>query len=146
MIALFMVAGVCSGRCQGKRVSVARGMCPLRGGVIEKYERPYLGTGRPSIGETILGQDSLVYAVKGGIVENVFTFGDEKVIMVRLGKLFYTYATLDTVFAAKGAPVKAGECIGVCRGQSLDFVISDSRNKLYWPDRYLDCRIKVVRR
>jgi murein hydrolase activator len=79
-----------------------------------------------------------VTAVFDGDVQSVFNVGDVSAVMIRHGKYFTTYSNLSTVSVTKGQTVKTGQLLGKLGdlGQ-LEFVLSDEKDKVFDPERWL---------
>ena len=79
-----------------------------------------------------------VTAVFDGDVQSVFNVGDVSAVMIRHGKYFTTYSNLSTVSVSKGQTVKTGQLLGKLGdlGQ-LEFVLSDEKDKVFDPERWL---------
>ncbi len=81
---------------------------------------------------------SAVKAVFEGEIQAVFNVGDVQAVMIRHGKYFTTYSNLSTVSVSKGEQVKTGQIIGrVADIGQLDFVLSDEKDHLFDPERWL---------
>jgi septal ring factor EnvC (AmiA/AmiB activator) len=79
-----------------------------------------------------------VKAVFQGEVQAVFNVGDVQAVMIRHGKYFTTYSNLSTVSVTKGEQVKTGQIIGrVAEIGQLDFVLSDEKDHMFDPERWL---------
>ncbi len=81
---------------------------------------------------------SSVMAVFDGVVQSVFNVGDVSAVMIRHGKYFTTYCNLSSANVSKGQEVKTGQVLGKLAdiGQ-LDFVISDDKDRLFDPEKWL---------
>jgi septal ring factor EnvC (AmiA/AmiB activator) len=81
---------------------------------------------------------SSVTAVFEGDVQSVFNVGDVSAVMIRHGKYFTTYSNLSSVVVSKGQSVKTGQVLGKLGdiGQ-LEFVLSDEKDRLFDPERWL---------
>jgi murein hydrolase activator len=79
-----------------------------------------------------------VTAVFDGIVQSVFNVGDVSAVMIRHGRYFTTYSNLSSTSVTKGQSVKMGQSLGKLGdiGQ-LDFVVSDDKDHLYDPEKWL---------
>jgi murein hydrolase activator len=79
-----------------------------------------------------------VTAVFDGDVQSVFNVGDVSAVMIRHGKYFTTYSNLSSVSVSKGQSVKTGQILGKLGdiGQ-LEFVLSDDKDHLFDPERWL---------
>jgi murein hydrolase activator len=79
-----------------------------------------------------------VTAVFDGDVQSVFNVGDVTAVMLRHGKYFTTYSNLSSVAVSKGQSVKTGQLLGKLGdiGQ-LEFVISDEKDRLFDPEKWL---------
>ena len=81
---------------------------------------------------------SSVMAVFEGTVQGVFFVGDVSAVMIRHGKYFTTYSNLSSVSVTKGQEVKTGQVLGkLAEIGQLDFVISDDKDRLFDPERWL---------
>jgi murein hydrolase activator len=81
---------------------------------------------------------STVMAVFEGTVQGVFFVGDVSAVMIRHGKYFTTYSNLSSVSVTKGQEVKTGQVLGkLAEIGQLDFVISDDKDRLFDPEKWL---------
>jgi septal ring factor EnvC (AmiA/AmiB activator) len=81
---------------------------------------------------------SVVKAVFEGEVQAVFNVGEVQAVMIRHGKYFTTYSNLSTVSVTKGQQVKTSQIIGrVAEIGQLDFVLSDEKDHMFDPERWL---------
>jgi murein hydrolase activator len=81
---------------------------------------------------------SSVMAVFDGEVQSVFNVGDVTAVMIRHGRYFTTYCNLSSASVSKGQTVKMGQVLGkLAEIGQLDFVISDDKDHLFDPERWL---------
>jgi septal ring factor EnvC (AmiA/AmiB activator) len=79
-----------------------------------------------------------VTAVFDGEVQGVFFVGDVSAVMIRHGKYFTTYSNLSSVSVSKGQAVKMGQQLGkLAEIGQLEFVLSDDKDRLFDPERWL---------
>ena len=79
-----------------------------------------------------------VKAVFEGVVSSVFSVGDVNAVIIRHGKYFTTYSNLSTVSVSKGDQVKTAQIIGrVGEIGQLEFVLSDEKDHMFDPERWL---------
>jgi septal ring factor EnvC (AmiA/AmiB activator) len=79
-----------------------------------------------------------VKSVFDGEVQAIFNVGDVQAVMIRHGSYFTTYSNLSTVSVTKDEKVRTGQIIGrVSDGGQLEFVLSDEKNRVFDPERWL---------
>jgi len=131
-----------------KLVLPAKGMCPLRGGVVVVDTAGPPRYGRPNAGIEIEATDSLVLSPIAGEVQAMFSVGDVKAVMIRTkDSLFYTYSNLDSVFVTKRQAIRAGQVIGYKTTEMpLEFVITNRRGTNLPALKRVDCKVEYRKR
>lgn len=124
-----------------------KGKCPMKDGVLKRIDSCEYSFEESRPGSDIYGSDSVVMSATSGVVQAILTIEDWKAVMIRSGRLFYTYALLDTCIVVKGQNAIAGQILGFVNGRHIEFLVSNSKGEGFWRlEDYVDCRCQLLKR
>ena len=129
----------------GAPVHRKKGRCPMRDGVLKKYIGERMFIGNPNYSVNIDGEDSIVVSASEGETVAVVKFDDYRAVMIKSGKLFFTYSMLDSCVAVKGQRVRIGQIIGYVSEKTVEFMASDGNDDQH-SEKYVDCRCELIKR
>jgi hypothetical protein len=82
--------------------------------------------------------------VSDGETVAVLKYEDFRAVMIRSGKLFFTYGMLDSCVLEKGQKVKAGQVIGCVNEKRVEFIASDGNDDQH-SEKFVDCRCELLK-